>query len=541
MTFSRGPAGPAALSQSRAALERAGAALRAGDSADAERTLRQHLIHAPDDVDALVKLAELLSERDRRFEATIVFKRALAVAPRADAIRLSLAQLLEKQGLFDAALMEVRLLGEPIRSSIEARTLEAALLGYFGRHDEQIPIYEELLARFPQRAIVWIYFGNTLRTVGRTDEAIKALRKAIKLRPNFGEAYWHLSNLKTFRFADRDIAAMGLLLRGKLNDVDAIHFHFALGKALEERADAEGSFRHYSEGNRIRAAQLPPEQSNLTPRADGIIDTFDEQLFDRVAGAGHPARDPIFIVGLQRSGSTLVEQILASHPMIEGTSELTIIEQIWRRLGGAGTSTIDPFGHVSGLEPHQLELMGSEYIERTRAFRRTGRPFFVDKLPGNWLNVGLIRLILPNARIIDTRRHPLACGFSNFKQLYQTGVAFSYDLGTIGQFYRDYLRVMSHFDRVQPGKIHHLLNEHLIDDPEGEVRRLLDFVGVPFDPACLDSHQTRRAVQTPSSEQVRRPINRDGVDQWRRYEPWLGPLKDALGEALENWDKPAAL
>ncbi len=326
-------------------------------------------------------------------------------------------------------------------------------------------------------------------------------------------------------------------LKGKLEAEDALHFHFALGKALEDRNDAEGSFRHYADGNRIRASQLTPGQMMVTPRVDTAIATFNRPLFDRYDGAGDQSRDPIFVVGLQRSGSTLIEHILASHPMIEGTSELLIMEQLWSRLGKAPGASGNSFAELARLDPQAVKALGAEYLERSRPFRLTDRPMFVDKLPPNWLNVGFIKLILPNATIIDARRHPLACGFSNFKQNYAFGVTFSYSLEAIGRFYSDYLRLMNHIDEVLPGAVHHVINERLIDDPEGTTRALLEYVGVPFDRACLDFHKTRRAIHTPSAEQVRKGISREGMDQWRPYEPWLGPLKGALGEALDNWDK----
>jgi hypothetical protein len=265
------------------------------------------------------------------------------------------------------------------------------------------------------------------------------------------------------------------------------------------------------------------------------------EVFEYFQGAGAEARDPIFVVGLQRSGSTLIEQILASHPLIEGTAELSVMQHIWDRLGRIGMlHGRGPFQELLQLSASDIRKIGEEYLERTRAFRSTDKPHFVDKLPANWMNLGLIRLALPNARIIDARRHPMACGFSNFKQNYASGVTFSYSQESIGYFYRDYVRFMDHIDQVQPGSVHHLLNERLIDDPEGETRKLLDFVGVPFDTACLEFHRNKRAVQTPSAEQVRRPINRDGVDYWRHYEPWLGPLRESLGEVLETWDQSAS-
>ena len=276
----------------------------------------------------------------------------------------------------------------------------------------------------------------------------------------------------------------------------------------------------------------------ITGFVDAAIAAYSPDLFKRHEGASSEAQGPIFVVGLQRSGSTLIEQILASHPLIEGTTEITVMQHIWDRFGRiASRSSRGPFDELLRLDSAAFKAIGDEYLERTRAYRISGRPYFVDKLPANWMNLGLIRLALPNAKIIDSRRHPMACGFSNFKQNYATGVTFSYSQESIGQFYRDYLRFMDHIGRVQPGAVHRVINERLIDDPEGETRALLDFVGVPFDQACLDPHKNKRAVMTPSAEQVRRPINRDGVDAWRPYEPWLGPMKQALGDALEHWDK----
>jgi tetratricopeptide (TPR) repeat protein len=383
--------------------------------------------------------------------------------------------------------------------------------------------------------------GNALKTVGRTDEAVAALRKAIAVRPTYGEGYWTLANFKAFQFTDDDIAAMRKALKGKLSDIDALHFHFALGKAFEDRNQYPASFRHYDQGNRIRMKEFTPEAMTATRHVNMAIATYSKPLFDEFAGAGCETRDPIFVLGLHRSGSTLVEQILASHPLIEGTTEITVMQQLWERLArSAVASGRTGFDEIRRQKPDDIRRIGEEYLERTRAFRLTDKPYFVDKLPANWMNVGLIRLALPNAKIIDARRHPMACGFSNFKQNYASGVGYSYSQQAVGHLYRDYWRFMRHIDEVQPGAVHRVINERLIDDPEGEVRRLLDFIGVPFDPACLDFHNNKRAVRTPSAEQVRRPINRDGVDYWRHYEPWLGPLKEALGPALEKWDEPTS-
>jgi len=520
------------------AIEQAVAALRSGEPAEAERTLRAYLLGCPNDALAVAKLAELVRDRGKPREAILLFRRALQADPGMSAVRIALARLLHGQGEPQLALDQVEQLPEQVRASFDMQAFEAALLGQLGRHDPEIAIYEKLVALRPDAPSLWNSLGNALKYAGRAEDSVRALRRAVTVRSSYGEGWWSLANVKTARFDGRDLSAMRKALAGKPEPEDALHLHFALGKALEDRSDYERSFRHYAEGNRIRSASFHPDQMRATAFVDRAVASLDAPLFDRLGGSGDPSSDPIFIVGLQRSGSTLIEQILASHPQIEGTSELLVMQQLWAELAREMESAGRPIWRgLAELAPDRLRQLGSEYIERTRQFRRTDRPFFIDKLPANWMNVGLIRLALPNARIIDARRHPMACGFSNFKQHYATGVAFAYSQESIGAFYADYLRLMRHFDQVQPGAVHHLLNERLIDDPEREVRRLLDYVGVPFASACLEFHRNSRAVATPSAEQVRRPINRDGVDYWRHYEPWLDPLKQALGPALEEWDK----
>jgi tetratricopeptide (TPR) repeat protein len=439
----------------------------------------------------------------------------------------------------ESVIREIGGLPPRLRQTFHVLTIEAAMRGILGDHDRQIAIYEELSRNHPGNCSLWKTYGDALKTVGRTDEAVAALRRAIEANPNFGEAWWTLSNFKSFKFTDRDVSAMKKALRGKLSDADALHFHFALGEAFEARGDYAKSFQHYRDGNLIRAKGVDPAQLRISNFVNQAVATFTAEFLEQHRGEGLPSAGPIFVLGLHRSGSTLIEQILASHPLIEGTAELTIMQQIWDRLGRiaqlSGRGTLQ---EVARLAADDIRKIGEEYLERARSFRTTDRPHFVDKLPANWMNLGLIRLALPNAKIIDARRHPMACGFSNFKQNYASGVYFSLTQESIGHFYRDYVRFMDHIDAVQPGTVHRILNERLIDDPEGEVRRMLDFIGVDFDPACLEFHKNKRAVQTPSAEQVRRPINRDGVDYWRHYEQWLGPMKAALGPALDSWDRP---
>ncbi len=531
------PSSPAQM-KSKLAIEQAIAALQAGDAGDAERVLRKHLLEQPQDAAALTKLAELAIDRRHIEEATILLRRAAGVDP-TPFQRMILIQHLQTYVGAQPVLDEIATLPPGLRTSFDVLAIEAGALGFLGEHGRQIAIYERLAEINPGNPSLWKTLGDTYKTVGRFDEAVAAVRKAVETCPAYGEGWWTLSNFKSFKFTDRDISAMKKALRGKLSDEDALHFHFALGKAFEDRNNWPKSFQHYDAGNRIRAKHLTPDAMRITGFVDRAIAALTPQVFAHFAGAGHEAKDPIFVLGLHRSGSTLIEQILASHPLIEGTAELTVIQQIWERLGRmAAPYGRGPFQELLRLGHDAIRKIGEEYIERTRSFRSTGKPHFVDKLPANWMNLGLIRLALPNARIIDARRHPMACGFSNFKQNYASGINFSYSQESIGHFYRDYAHFMDHIEALQPGAVHRVLNERLIDDPEGEVRRMLDFVGVPFDPACLEFHRNTRAVQTPSAEQVRRPINRDGVDYWKHYERWLTPMKEALGDTLEKWDKP---
>ena len=532
------PTLPSTASRSRLVLEQATVALHAGDRGDAERLLRKHLLEQPRDAMALAKLAELAIADQHIEEATMLLRRAAGADPGFGRLMALIWHLQFYVGA-RPALEEIEKLPESHRKDPNLLAIEASCFGSLGNHDRQIEIYEQLAQLFPDHAELNKSLGDALKTVGRTNDAVAALRKAIEVRPSYGEAWWTLSNFKTYKFSDRDLSAMRKALRGKLSDADALHFHFALGAAFEQRCDFANSFRHYELGNAIRRREFDPASMRITSFVDEAIAGCTPEMFARHKGAGCPASDPIFVIGLQRSGSTLIEQILASHPLIEGTSELKVMQGIWDRLARiASLHCRGPFQELTNLDGGAIRALGEEYIERTRAFRMTGRPYFIDKFPANWIHLAAIRLALPNAKIIDARRHPMACGFSNFKQNYASGMAFSYGLESIGHFYCDYVWFMDHIDRVQPGAVLRVLNERLINDSEGEVRRMLDFIGVPFDPVCLEFHRNTRAIQTPSAEQVRRPINSDGVSHWRNYADWLGPLASALGPALELWDKP---
>lgn len=510
----------------------AAAALRSGNVAGARQMLHDLVAQDSGDADSLQMLAEIAVADGAVEQATVLLRRAVAADP-STRRRIALILHLQRFARPAVAHQEIEQLPQAIRDEFEIRSIEAALLGVLGMHERQIRLYKAMARERPSQPALWVSLGNALKTFGRTDEAVTALRRALKAAPTHGDAWWTLANFKSLKFSSSDVARMREALRQAISDDDAARIHFALGKANEDSGKYEESFRHYAAGNEIRARDFAPEEAGVSKLVDEWIAKFDRDFFERNRDSGCPGEGPIFVVGLNRSGSTLIEQILASHPLVEGTTELVVMKSISERLArSAGES---PTAAIAALDGAALRAIGEEYLERTRAFRQTGRRYFVDKMPANWTHLPLIRAALPNARIVDARRHPLACGFSNFKQYYASGAGFSYRLETVGRFYRDYWRFMRHFESVQPGIVCRVINEQLIDEPEAQVRRMLERLGLPFEPSCLEFYKNERAVRTPSAEQVRKPINREGVDKWRHYEPWLDELKDALGPVLDSW------
>jgi len=508
---------------------------------DAEVALRARLKADATDVAAIRMLAEVAGRIGRYGDAEKLLTRALELAPGFGAARANLATVYYKQNRYAEAVetLDAVLAGDPDNPA--HANLKAAALGRIGGYEEAITLYEELTRRFPSHAKLWMSYGHMLKTVGRQDDSIAAYRHALAADPGLGELWWSLANLKTIRFDAADRAAMEEALaaaepESEARADDRLHLHFALGKAYDDAGEAEPAFRHYAAGNAIRAGQLDYDAAETRAIVDAAIHTFTPEFFAAREDAGDPAPDPIFILGMPRAGSTLIEQILSCHSAIEGTMELPDIPALALGLGreakGDGRHWIEALAEAA---PDRLAEMGAAFLRRTAVQRKSGKPFYIDKLPNNWLYVPLIRLILPNAKIIDARRHPLDCCWSNFRQHYAKGQAFSYGLADMGAYYRDYVRLMAHVDAVQPGAVHRVIHEALLADPEREVRAMLAFLGQPFEAACLSFHANARAVRTASSEQVRRPINRDGVDQWRAYDAWLGPLRDALGPVLDAY------
>jgi tetratricopeptide (TPR) repeat protein len=509
-----------------------------GRIAPAEALLRQHLKSHPTDIAAIRMLAEVAARLGRYADAENLLNRCLDLAPDFLPARHNLAVVLHRQQKLEQALGEIdRALAKEPRNP-GYRNLKAAVLSRMGDQSGAIRLYGEVLTDFPLQPKVWMSYGHALRAAGRQSECIDAYRRSIELAPNLGESYWSLANLKTYRFTRAEIEAMRAQLeRTDLIDTDRFHFEFALGKALEDAREFETSFGHYLRGNALRRGGLRYDPNEHTDHVRRSKATLTRELFGSRKGAGSPAPDPIFVVGLPRSGSTLVEQMLSSHSQVEGTMELPDIIGLARMLGGRKLRTeVSRYPEIlTTLGADELKSLGDRYLEQTKVQRHTAKPFFIDKMPNNFEHVGLIHLILPNAKIVDVRRHPLGCCFSGFKQHFARGQHFSYGLEDIGRYYRDYVELMAHFDNVLPGRVHRVLYERLIDDAEGEVRRLLEYCNLPFEPQCLRFHENARAVRTASSEQVRTPLYREGVDHWRNYEPWLGPLKQVLGPVLDAY------
>ena len=509
---------------------------------EAEALLRRHLKEFPTDVAAIRMFAEVAARVGRLPESEALLERCLDLAPSFVTARHHYALVLHRQSKARPALEQTDLLLAADPRNPGYRTLRAAILNSIGEYDDALRIYEQVVTEYPGNAHVWMSYGHALKTGGRQADSIAAYRRSVGLKTGLGEAWWSLANLKTFRFEPDDLRAMQAQLeRDDLREEDRFHFHFALGKALEDAGDYGPSFEHYSRGNELRRAGIQYDAQRTTVAVRRARRLYTREFFAERAGWGSGEHDPIFVLGLPRAGSTLVEQILSSHSLVEGTMELPDIPAIVRglRIPEVAGGEIRKYpGLVAGLTSDELATLGRQYLDRTRIQRKTDRPFFIDKMPNNWAHVGLIHLMLPNAKIVDARRHPLSCCFSGFKQHFARGQNFTYSLDDIGRYYRDYVELMAHFDEVLPGRVHRVIYERMIDDTEHEVRRLLDYCGLPFEEGCLRFYENDRAVRTASSEQVRRPIFREGVEQWRHFAGWLAPLEAALGPALEAY--PAA-
>jgi tetratricopeptide (TPR) repeat protein len=522
-----------------------------GELDAAEQAIRAFLLAHGDHPEAMRLLAKIGLAHKVYDDAELLLAGVLAMLPDHRAARHEYAQALvfrQKYPEAEAALAPL-LASEP--ANRDFRTLSATIAVGLGRHDLAIPLYRTLLDEIPAsvgdpfdveamtlaRADLNLWLGHALKTIGELPEAIAAYRAAASARHDFGDAYWSLANLKTYRFLDEEIAAAAVAEAAPdTAAIDRIHLCFALGKADEDRGDHAAAWDHYARGNALQRAQSQYRPEILEANTANQIATCTADFFEARAGWGAPDADPIFILGLPRAGSTLIEQILSSHSQVEGTQELAEIQRTVQELQGRDADPEHPRypAMLAERDAADLAMLGRRYLADTQVYR-SGRPRFIDKMPNNFRHVGLIHLMLPNAVIIDARREPMACCFSNLKQLFANGQEFTYAIDDIARYYRTYLDLMAHWDAVLPGRVLRVHHEDVVDDLEGQVRRILDHCGLAVEPGCFEFHKTKRSVRTPSSEQVRQPIFRDGLDQWKRYEAELEPLKLALGDALVRY------
>lgn len=492
----------------------------------AERLLRSYLAKQPDDAAALRLLAEIAFRLGRNDAAAKLLNSALGVAPRFERAKLLLERV-RKRSASKA---------DPMRSPGGDRPLS---IDATEQYAEAMQLYERVVSLYPDSPENWVSYGHILRTVGKQDEAINAYRRAIEARPSTGEAWWAIADLKTRILGPADIEQLETIIAdGATPESELPALHFALGRALELAGLPDRAFQSYRQGNMLRAAELKHDRDAVSVHVDKSLALFTRSFFEERRGMGCDAPDPIFVLGMPRAGSTLVEQILASHPDVEGTMELPDINAIATWLGEGKSVGFEASSYLERLEAlsgPELKTLGQGYIWGTGLRRQTSRPYFIDKMPNNWLHVGMILAILPEARIIDARRNPMACGLSIYRQHFARGQAFSYDLVDIGSFYANYARMMAHFDELFPRRIIRIHHEQLVLDPERVIRDLLERLGLGFDAACLKFHENRRAVRTSSSEQVRKPISSEGLDQWRQFETWLGPLRESLGPVIDDY------
>jgi tetratricopeptide (TPR) repeat protein len=507
-----------------------------GDLDVAESMVRAYLLQHGDHVEAMRLLAGIGIARKVFDDAEVLLAAVLERAPDYRVARQEYAGVLVELHKYDQARRELEQLLKEEPDNRSYRTLYATSAVGIGEHEQAIEIYRDLLRRAPEDAELHLSIAHAQKTLGQSKQAIESYRTAAVCRPDFGDAYWSLANLKTYRFTDEELARVRAAESAPTTGLlDRYHFCFALGKAFEDRGEYAESFRYYELGNALKRSESKYRAEIIENNTHQQIAVCTREFFANRRGWGAQSPDPIFIVGLPRSGSTLLEQILASHSQVEGTQELANIPQIVKDLRGRGADLINPrYPRIlAQMSAEDFQRLGEKYLTDTRIYR-TGKPYFIDKMPNNFRHLGLIHLMLPNAKIIDARREPMACCFSNFKQLFANGQEFTYSIEDIARYFRTYLQLMRHWDSALPGWILRVQHEDVVDDLEANVRRMLDFCGLQFEARCIEFHKTERSVRTASSEQVRQPLFREGLDQWTKFESRLGPLKEALGDALDR-------
>lgn len=502
----------------------------------AEQLCRHYLKEHPNDTEGMRLLAALGMRLNVLDDAEFLLESALEFEPGFDLARLDYVKVLHKRQKFQKAYDQALELRRRLPNNLAAEMAYANQCAAIGRYEEALSVLDAVLPTSPNPAHIHIQRGHALKTIGEQAKATEAYQAAAEEKPFFGDAWWSLANMKTHSFDATALHIMETQLESdRASATDRYHLHFALGKAYEDSEAYSGAFEHYAQGNALKKAEVRYSPDRMWADFDRQKAFFTSEKVNTLKSAGHSAQDPIFIVGLPRAGSTLLEQILASHSQIDGTLELPNVLAMVHRLNGRQLVNEAPKypAVIEDLEPEAIAALGEQYIKETQ-IHRAGAPFFTDKMPNNFRHIGLIKTMLPNAKIIDARRHPMACCFSGFKQLFAEGQEFSYGLEDIGRYYRDYVDLMAHWEAIYPNEILRVEYESVVADLESQVKRLLAYLDLPFETQCVDFHQTKRSVRTASAEQVRQPIYQSGVEQWRHFEPWLGPLKDTLGDLIET-------
>ena len=526
-----------ALNPSRKRLALAAEHHKAGRHEEAARLYRHLLRETPNDVDAMRLLAGVLMRKSEVEEAEVLLRKAIALAPDYALAFLDLGQLLQEQFRYAEAIDCFQRTIELQPAAVKPHFLLASTLASAGHTFDALASYRRVLKLQPRHAGAWLGLGHTLKTVGRQEEAVQAYRECIRIRPDNGESYWSLANLKTYQLAQDDIREMQAALErtDQLAEQSAVNFLFALAKAHEDQGDFDAAWGYYARGN-AKQRQLEyydPVQTEVTN--DEIMEVFDQPFLERNTGLGHADEAPIFVVGLPRSGSTLIEQILASHSWVEGTSELAYLGRVATSLNRNRADGVNYPHAVRELRPQHLKALGQDYLRQAQLHRQTDRPHFIDKMPNNFPSIGFLHLILPNAKIIDVRRYPLDSTLSCYRQLFAKGQTFVYDLTDIGEYFLEYQRMMDYWHKVLPDRVLTVQYEDLVTDFDNQVRRLLNYCGLPWQDACVNFHETDRPVRTASSEQVRQPIYAKSIHFWRNYAAHLGDLIDVLAPVLPRY------
>ena len=500
----------------------------------AEALCKKFLQQSPTHAEGMRLLADIALRVGAIEEAEFVLESAIEFNPNDARLKIDYIQVLRRRQKFEASLAAAKALAKGHVDNPQFQSMYAISQLQVGAYAQAVALFDKVLALLPGDSITHTSKGHALKTWGKQTEAIESYRAAIKNNASYGEAYYALSNLKTYQFSDAEIDSMVTIEKNKaLTPANSVFLYFALGKAFEDRHDWNASFDYYEKGNRVKKIQSSYDAEQMTEELLSQQSFFNKASIERLAHDGYPDAAPIFIVGLPRAGSTLLEQILSSHSMVDGTLELPHMLSIAQKLRRKGRQK-DSGGYpelIAELSAQERYDLGKQYIDETK-IHRGDAPFFIDKMPNNFRHIGLIKAILPNAKIIDARRHPVACCFSGFKQLFAEGQEFSYSLDDISQYYNDYVTLMKHWDEVAPKQVLRVQYENVIANIEGQVNAILDYCGLPFESACLEFHKTERAVRTASSEQVRQPLYKSGVDQWQNFEPYLQPLISKLAPSM---------